>query len=112
MSNRSQPSATTLSLPPKEHWTLHYVLLDRIDQETTVGDTAEVDPPPVEVFQAFETLDAGETSFTIAQLEAIQGVLAEYHHSPTWWEIERPQFEQLLSRITELIEQHHAITEA
>ena len=42
-----QPPAITLSLPPEEHWALHYVLLDRIDQETTVGDTAGVDPPPV-----------------------------------------------------------------
>ena len=103
-----QPPSITLSLPPEEQWTLHHVLLDRIDQKTTVGDTAEVDPPPVEVFQAFETLNAGETSFTIAQLKAIQDVLAEYHHSPTWWEIERPQFEQLLHRITQLIEQHQA----
>ena len=73
-----------------------------------MGDTAEVDPPPAEVFRAFETLDAGETSFTIAQLEAIQDVLAEYHHSSTWWEIERPQFEQLLQRTAQLIEQHQA----
>ena len=109
MSNRSQqPPAITLSLPLEEQWTLHHVLLDRIDQETTVGDTTEVDPPPVEVFRAFETLDAGETSFTIAQLETIQDVLAEYHHSPTWWEIERPQFEQLLHRTARLIEQHQA----
>jgi hypothetical protein len=49
MPDRSQPPAITLSLPPEEHWTLHHVLLDRIDQETTVGDTAGVDPPPVEV---------------------------------------------------------------
>ena len=103
-----QPPAITLSLPPEEHWTLHHVLLDRIDQETTVGDTAEVDPPPAEVFRAFETLDAGETSFTIAQLKAIRDVLAEYHHSPTWWETERPQFEQLLQRTAQLIEQHQA----
>ena len=106
MPDRSQQPAIILSLPPEEQWTLHHVLLDRIDQKTTVGDTAEVDPPPVEVFRAFETLDAGETSFTIAQLEAIQDVLAEYHHSPTWWEIERPQFEQLLQRTARLIEQH------
>ena len=108
MPDRSQQPAITLSLPPEEQWTLHHVLLDRIDQETTVGDTTEVAPPPVEVFRAFETLDAGETSFTIAQLEAIQDVLAEYHHSPTWWEIERPQFEQLLHRTAQLIEQHQA----
>ena len=103
-----QPPSITLSLPPEEHWTLHHVLLDRIDQESTAEDTAKADPPSVEVYQAFERLDTGETTFTLAQLEAIQEVLAEYHHSPTWWEIERPQFEQLLHRVARLIEQHQA----
>lgn len=98
----------TLSLPPEEQWTLHHVLLDRIEQETTAAEPANVSPPPVEVFQAFETLDAGETRFTIAQPDAMQTILAEYHHSTTWWEIERAQLEQLLHRITEGIKQHHA----
>lgn len=102
------PCSITLSLRPEEHWTLHHVLLDRIEQETTVEEPADVNPPPVEVFQAFETLDAGETSFTIAQLKAMQTVLAEYHYSPTWWEIERSRIEQLLHRITEPIEQNQA----
>ena len=102
------PRSITLSLPPEEHWTLHHVLLDRIEQETTAEEPADVDPPPVEVFQAFETLDAGETSFTIAQLKAMQTVLAEYHYSPTWWEIERSRIEQLLHRVTKPIEQHQA----
>ena len=98
--------SVTLSLPREEQWTLHHVLLDRIEQEATAKDPASIDPPPVEVFQAFETLDAGKTSFTIPQLTAIQTILAEYHHSPTWWEIERPQIEQLLHHVAESIEQH------
>jgi len=59
MSNRSQPPAITLSLPPEEHWTLHHVLLDRIDQETTVGDTAGADPPLVEVSRPSRRLMPG-----------------------------------------------------
>lgn len=101
--------SVTLSLPPAEHWTLHHVLLDRIEQEATAVDPMRVEPPSVEVFQAFETLDGGETSFTIAQLEAMQTVLAEYHHSTRWWELERARLEQLLHRITDCIEQHHAV---
>lgn len=101
------PRSVTLSLPPEERWTLHHVLLDRIEQETTAKDPANIEPPPVEAFQAFETLDAGEISFTIAQLEAMQTILAEYHHSPTWWEIERSRLERLLHRVSEPIEQHH-----
>lgn len=96
----------TLSLPREEQWTLHHVLLDRIEQEATAKDPASIDSPPVEVFQAFETLDTGETSFTIPQLTAIQTILAEYHHSPTRWEIERPQIEQLLHHVAKSKEEH------
>ena len=101
MSNR--PSAT-LSLTPEQHWTLHHVLLDRIDQESTEA-TVDTGPPSVEVFHAFEMLESGNAQFTLAQLTAIREVLAEYHHSPTWWEVERPQLEQLLHRVTHHIEQ-------
>lgn len=51
------------------------------------------------VFYAFETLNAGETSFTDAELEAIQSVLAKYHHSTDWWESKRAQIEALLYQI-------------
>ena len=98
------PPSVTLPLTPEQHWTLHHILLDRIDQEST-DVTADAAPPPLEVFQAFETLESGNARFTLAQLKAIRNVLAEYHHSPTWWEVERPQIEQLLHRITHHIEQ-------
>ncbi|WP_227357534.1 hypothetical protein [Haladaptatus salinisoli] len=62
-----------------------------------------IDPPPLEVFQSFETLDAGGTQFSIAQLEAIQAVLAKYHHS-IWWEGEELQLERLLHRVTTILE--------
>ena len=106
------PRPVTLSLPPEEHWTLHHVLLDRITQESTADDPATVDPPPIEVFQAFETLDAGDTQFTIDQLEAIQAILADYHHSPTWWEVERSRLERLLHRVAHLVEQHQVDSSA
>lgn len=98
----------TLSLPPEEHWTLHHVLLDRIERESTAEHPTRVDPPPVEVFQAFETLDAGETSFTIAQLEAIQTILTEYLCSTSLEDRERSRLEQLLHYVAERIEQYHA----
>lgn len=96
----------TLSLSPKEHWTLHHVLLDRIEQETTAAEPTGVEPPSVEVFQAFEMLDTGETNFTLSQLDAIRTVLTEYHHSTTWWELERAQIEHLLHQVTDLLDQH------
>ncbi|WP_440771373.1 DUF7853 family protein [Natronorubrum sp. DTA28] len=96
--------SVTLSLPLEEQWTLHHVLLDRIERELAAADPTTIDPPPVEVFQAFEALDAGQTRFTMAQLGAIQTILAEYHHSPTWWELERPQLEALLHHVSSAID--------
>lgn len=97
------PPSVTLPLSPAEQWTLHHVLLDRINQELTVVEPSRVDPPPIEVFQAFETVDAGETIFTIPQLEALQPILAEYHRSPTW-EFDRARLEQLLHYVAEPLE--------
>lgn len=99
------PRLITLSLPPEEHWTLHHVLLDRIEREARAGDPTNVDPP-LEVFQAFETLDVGKAGFTIAQLEATQTILVEYHHSPTWWEIERSRLEHRLHQVAESIKRY------
>lgn len=104
-SRSSQSQSVALYLLPKEHWTLHHVLLHHIDRETTAEDPV-VDPPPLEIFQAFEALDAGGVTFSTSQLEAMQAVLAEYHYSTSWWESERSQLERLLHDIaTELDDQ-------
>lgn len=94
----------TLSLTVEEEWTLHHVLLDRIDAESTPTDSPRGEPPSLEVFRAFERLDAGETTFTVAQLEAVRSVLAAYHHASTWWAVERSQIEQLLHRVSAPLE--------
>ena len=98
------PPTVALSLTPEQHRTLHHVLLDRIDRES-IEVAADAGPPPVEVFQAFEMLDSGRSQFTLPQLEAVRDVLAQYQRSPTWWEVERPQIEELLHRVTQLIDQ-------
>ncbi|WP_457852043.1 DUF7853 family protein [Halalkalicoccus salilacus] len=87
---------TSLPLSRAEHWTLHHVLLHRIERESA---TPGEEPPPTTVYCAFEMLDAGETAFTDVEFEAIQSVLAEYHHSTDWWESERAQIESLLYQI-------------
>lgn len=104
--------SVTLALSRAEQWTLHHILPDRLEQDPSAVAPARSDPPPVEVFEAFETLDAGQLSFTPAQLAAIQTVLAAYHHSPTWWELERPQIEQFLERVTTAREQPATATAA
>jgi len=97
--------SVTLSLSHEAQWTLHHILLHRIDWETTETAPMFDEPPSIEVFRVFETLDAGKTSFTLAQLKAIQTVLGEYHHATTWWELERARIEQLLHRVTNCLDQ-------
>lgn len=101
-----QPTGT-LRLPPAEQWTLHHILLDRIEQEATADKPTGLDPPPLAVYNAFETLDTGRLTFTADELGAIQSVLAEYHHSTGKWELERSQIEHILHRIGEQMDQHH-----
>lgn len=103
-----RPRSVTLSLPREAQWTLHDVLLYRIEHGTTTTTPTRIDPPPVELFQAFETLDDGENRFTIAQLEAIQTVLMQYHHSTTRWELERAQIERLLHHVAVHLDPHQA----
>lgn len=102
MTERPTPSpveTTSLSLSHAEQWTLHHVLLDRLDRD---GDEATADERHLR--RAFERIDAGETTFTRAQLAAIQAVLARYHHATTWWEVERPRLEGLLRQVTTALE--------
>jgi hypothetical protein len=109
MSERRTPPAVetrSLSPTPAEQWTLHHVLLDWLggghgtpaaatDRDPTATNTA--------VRRAFETLDAGEESYTRAQLAAMRDVLAAYHHD-TAWETERPRLEALLHRVSAALE--------
>lgn len=88
--------SVSLSLSRGERWTLHHVLLDRLQRRDGAGD-----PPPAELRRAFETLDGGGTRFTIAELRALRELLAAYHHSTSWWEVERPRIERLLDRVTD-----------
>ncbi|MFC4438277.1 MULTISPECIES: DUF7853 family protein [Natrialbaceae] len=105
MSSRPRPfRSTSLSLSLEERWTLHHVLLHRIEQEETATNATDVDSPPLELYQSFDTVDDGELRFTDAQLEAIQNVLAEYQRSTDWWELERSRIEHLLERVTTALE--------
>jgi len=106
--NAHDPATIRLSLDRESRWTLHHVLLDRLEREARANDPTGIDPPPVAVFDAFETLDAGETSVTTAELEAMRAVVAEYHHSTSWWELERSRLEGLLHLLTALLEERGA----
>lgn len=97
MTDRSSPSVetATLSLSRAEQWTLHHVLVDRL---------TEARSPSTALVEAFSTLDAGGTTFTRPQLERLQALVATYHHRTSWWEVERPQMEAVLDRVSTALE--------
>jgi hypothetical protein len=96
-----EPDATDapVELSRAEQWTLHHVLLDRLADAEADADGREGEPPS-ELRRAFERLDRGETTFTRAQLEQLQTVLARYHHRSSWWLVERPRLEALLDSVS------------
>lgn len=104
----SSSRSLALSLAPDELWTLHHVLLDRIEAELTATDATTVDPPPIAVYTAFDTLEAGEDRFTVAELEAIRDVVGQYHHRTDWWAAERDCLEQVLWHITQTLERRRS----
>lgn len=96
----------TLDASLAEQWTLHHVLLDRLDREHAEDAPTPLSPRLVEVAYAFEALDAGKRRFTIAQLEAIQPLLAEYMFSKRWAD-DRERLERLQDHIDDLLAQQH-----
>jgi hypothetical protein len=100
MAERHPPAPVeTLVLSREQRWTLHHVLLDWLGRETAAtSDHGSV--AASEIGRAFRELDAGGCEFTHAELRAVQNVLAGYHHSPTWWEVERSRLEGLLHEVS------------
>ncbi|TYL36393.1 hypothetical protein CV102_22450 [Natronococcus pandeyae] len=103
----SSLQTATLDASLAEQWTLHHVLLDRLDRERAEDTPAPLSPRLVEVSHAFETLDAGERRFTTAQLEVIQSLLAEYAVSKRWAD-DRERLERLQDHIDDLLAQQHS----
>jgi hypothetical protein len=100
-------SVETLSLSREDEWTLHHVLLDRLGFGRDTGPPSLGSDPAgddSELRRAFEKTDTGGNDYTLAELKAMQRVLAAYHHSTTWWEVERPRLERLLHVVSTAIE--------
>lgn len=102
----SRESVTSLTLSRRVQWTLHHVLADQLGHGERGCATADTAPA---VWAAFETLDAGGTQYTTAELEAVRRVVARAHHSRRW-ESDRPQLEQLLHRLSVALDAGDACT--
>lgn len=93
-----------LELTRAECWTLHHVLLERLDAELTATDPTAIEPPPLAVYRAFDTLETDGPCFTVTELTALTDVLARAHAQPAW-AAERDRLEQLLQTCTRALEQ-------
>lgn len=99
----SHPRTATLDASLEDQWSLHHVLLDRLERETAAEGPSPLPPQLVEVVRAFETLDAGDRRFTVPQLEAVRALLAEYLSSPAW-EDDRESLERLHEAFGDLLD--------
>lgn len=104
MTETPPPSYTeTIEASRADQWTLHHVLLDRLEREADGEMPSPLPPQLVEVTTAFETLDAGDLTFTVPQLEAIRAVLGEYMHSAAW-EDDHDSLERLYDHLGEVLD--------
>ena len=103
--SRSCVLTETIDVPCADQWTLHHVLLDRLEREAARETPSPLPPELVEANRAFETLDAGGRTFTLPHLHALRTVVGEYAHSPAW-EDERERLERLHRRLGASLERH------
>ncbi|MHC3439444.1 DUF7853 family protein [Natrialbaceae archaeon A-gly3] len=60
----------------EQQWVAHHVMLDRIELEAKAP--GETEPPPMEVFQVFEKLEAGEPRLTSSERRCLCRELRRY----------------------------------
>lgn len=93
------PRSATLVVSREDQWTLHHVLLHRLEREAAAEAPTPLSPQLAEVVRAFETFDGGGRRFTVPQLEAICSLLAEYTGSAAW-EADREGLRRLHDELT------------
>lgn len=74
MSRSTDTRSLRLDLTLNERWTLHHHILDRIEREVT---SADVSPPPIEVYRVFDKLETGADRFTSDELRGMRSELEE-----------------------------------
>lgn len=97
----AQPPRLPLRLSSAELWILHHVLLNRIELEERSPSTA--DPPPLEVFQAFDKLEAGEHLFTPTELRRMRTELRQYIKRTDGPGQDRQAARRVIDRITDTL---------
>ena len=97
MTLRNTPEQVTLTR--EQRWVAHHVMLDRIELEAKApGDT---EPPPMEVFEVFEKLEAGEPQFTSSERQYLCRELRRYADAVNTPERDEPVARSLLETLEE-----------
>lgn len=91
-----------LPLSPPQQWTLHHILLDRIELERR--SPATVEPPPLPVFTAFEKIESGDSWFMPDELRSMRAELRWYLRRNVHGPPDRATVERLIDLITDVLE--------
>lgn len=97
----AKPPRLPLRLSSAELWIVHHVLLERIELEQRSPSTT--DPPPLEVFHAFEKLEAGEHLFTPSELRRMRRELRRYLERTGGAGADRQAAQQVIDHITDTL---------
>lgn len=96
MQGRQSPQIV-LTLSHAELWTLYRVLFDRLEQG---GRSEAPDPLPLELYQTYRKIEAGENRFTTTELLSTRAELKRHLESDGANRTERAVIEQLINHIT------------
>ena len=97
MSQAPQPSQITLTFSRAELWTLYRVLFDRLERRRR---SEAPEPLPLELYQTYEKIEAGEGVFTAAELLSTRAELKRYLERDAVTRRERVDIEQIINQIT------------
>lgn len=100
MSDTTGDDAGLLSLSPEEQWVLHHVLQQRIDCEHRHSSK---EPPPIEVFSAFDKIDSGRTMFTTTELCHVHTQLVHRLEAGNVPESDRRAIKAILEQLTNVL---------
>ena len=94
---RNTPEQVTLTR--EQRWVAHHVVLDRIELEAKAP--GETGPPPIELFQVFEKLEAGEPRLTSSERRYLCRELCRYVDAVSTPQRDEPVARSLIDSLTE-----------
>lgn len=93
---QTEPEPIPFDLSRNEEWTIHHVILDRIEAEWR---SEGGNPPPITVYRVFDKVEAGTERFKPTELRSLREELASYRESGDVPERDARSVDELLERL-------------